>query len=319
MDSPGDPLHLVPWEKMEELSKKLLPHAPHSLHVYGAIRMALRWRGTEASRRITIYSTNDRFEDGGIVAIYKVTNSNDIRITFHCFKENVTSLKNALLTTGRIDWNSPETTIFFISIPEKLMPLTKDLVSYRNFKFLTSNHTNLIYEWKTIDQLDSCSSLCPQDVRLAPLSLESVDLIMNCWGVGGDLPGADEYIATLITHNPNLGVYSRSTGELRAFVLFSEFSLLTILYTMEEHRRKGYAQLLCNAMCEKLLPLGFIVGATIVKVNTASLALFESLGFQSSPNIFVNILAAPLSMNEPLVGPIKPKNPRPFLSKISKK
>ncbi|CAH0394728.1 unnamed protein product [Bemisia tabaci] len=111
---------------------------------------------------------------------------------------------------------------------------------------------------------------------------------MNCWGrlsvLGrGDHPGADEYIATLITHNPNPGVYSRSTEELRDFVLFSEFSLLTILYTIEKHRRKGYAQLLCNAMCEKVLPSGFIVGATVVKVNTALLALFKSLEFQQSP------------------------------------
>ncbi|CAH0392268.1 unnamed protein product [Bemisia tabaci] len=291
MDLPNDPLQPIPWTQMEGLSKKLLADAPYSLVMHGTIRMALRWRETEAGQRITIYSTNNRLDDAGIVGIYKKPGSKNYRITLYCFSEDTSVLQNALLKTQRFDWDSPDTTLFFSAIPEKLMPVLERTLPQRNCKF--EFKCNTTYKWRTPDQLDSCDHTCPPDVRLAPLSLEYVKLVQSHWF--DDVPDAADYITTLITHNQSMGAYSRSTGELCAFVLFSEFCTMTILHTMEEHRRKGYAQLIINAICQRLLAEGLIVGATVIEGNTASLKLFELLGFNTSRDFFLYTLATPLT------------------------
>ncbi|CAH0392272.1 unnamed protein product [Bemisia tabaci] len=234
------------------------------------------------------YTTSDRFEGAAIVGIFKISDSHDYRVTVYCFGEDTSMLQEALLRTNRIKWNSPESTIFFTAIPEKLLPVVQRCVSGQGFGIVQTE--NIVYQWKTPDHLNSLNYSCPPEVRVAPLGLEHVELIRKNWS---NLPASAEYIETLIKHNINLGVYSRATGELCAWVLCNEFCALTMMHTMENHRRKGYAQLLCNAMSERLLRAGIIARAVVMEENRPSLKLFESHKFRSSRDFFIYVLAMP--------------------------
>ncbi|CAH0774458.1 unnamed protein product [Bemisia tabaci] len=264
-------------------------------------QIALRWRNTDASKQIRIYTTSNKLESAGIVCVLKVMDARNHRISIHCIDKDTSALRHALLTTERINWSSPETTIFFTAFHENLLPIVQACLSHHNYKIIEYVNSlykfpaNLqaakhVYKWAIPDQLTLCTCSCPPEVRLAPLKLESLELIKSNWF---NHPDAAEYISTLIEHNPSLGVYSRTTGELRAWVLLSEFCALTMLHTVKKHRRKGYARLLVNTMCKTLLSEGLVVGAAILQGNIPSLKLFESLEFQSSQDSYVYTLAAP--------------------------
>ncbi|XP_072157332.1 glycine N-acyltransferase-like protein 3 [Bemisia tabaci] len=200
------------------------------------------------------------------------------------------NLQDALLTTNRFRWISSETMILFAAVAEKLMPLVENFVSHCKLEIRENDKT--IYKWRMPEQLGFGDIRCSPEVRLAPLGLESLEQIRSNWF---DIKGATEYLATLIKHNHTMGVYSRSSSELCAWVLFSEFCTLSALHTMEQHRRKGYAKLAIKAICERLLSEGLLIGATVHEHNTASLKLFDSLQFESSRDTFRYVVALPLN------------------------
>lgn len=286
---PIDPLQPVPSTRLKELSEKLLADVPQSLTVHGIVQTALEWQETDFSQRIGLYSTNEDFESSAIVGIFTVSESNDYSVSMYCFGEDTSELREALMTTSRINWGSPETTIVFTAIPERLLSVLEQCLSHHDFRIVQTEKS--LYNWKTPDQLKTCKYSCPPDVKLAPLGLESAELVRKYWH---NLPGAAEYIETLIKHNVTLGVYSCSTGELCAWVLCNQFYAFTMMHTMEGHRRKGYAQLLCNALSERLLRSGIIVRAVTMAYNKPSLSLFKAHQFKSSQNLFVYTLAMPL-------------------------
>ncbi|CAH0773751.1 unnamed protein product [Bemisia tabaci] len=232
---PEDPLHPVPWTRMDELSAKLRIDVPISQ-----------------------------------------PDSNDYRITLHCFNKETSALKNALIMTSRIEWKSPKTTVFFNAFHADLLSIVNECLSTHKFQIFTKR--NCIYKWKSPEQLVEHEISCPEDVFLAPVNLESLDMVRRH---RGQFPGVEEFVATLILHKPSLGVYSRRTGELCAWVLCNEYYALASLHTLEAHRRKGYAQLLCNALSEQLLRSNIVIGALVEDTNIPSLTLFKSLNFKS--------------------------------------
>nr|XP_018906360.1 PREDICTED: uncharacterized protein LOC109036529 [Bemisia tabaci] len=300
-----EPLQPLSWSKLEKLLEILRLDMPDALTVHGIVQTALRWRQTDASERIKVYTTGEKLGSAAIVCIYRVTDNLNYRVAMHCTNKNTSTLRNALLTTRRINWNSSETTIHFTAFHEKLLPILEECLPHHKFQMMEypsaagaprlPRVVNNVYKWITSNQLASCNFTCPPEVNLAPVGLESVELIRSNWF---NHPDAAEYIPALIKHNPSLGVYSRATGELCAWVLFSEFCALTMLHTVERHRRKGYSQLLINAICKRLLPEGLIVGAAVILENTASLRLFESLKFKSSQDYYSYVLAAPSAVDQ---------------------
>ncbi|XP_072157681.1 uncharacterized protein [Bemisia tabaci] len=200
-------------------------------------------------------------------------------VAVHSFTADTQVLTDALTTTRRIDWHSPKLAICFNGSPEELRPFIDECRARYALDVVFDDHLPE-KQWKTLDQLSSCSYTCPLDVRLAPLGTESVGLVQETWVA--KYPGTDEHIARFVTHNPSLGVYDIATGELRAWILCNECSEVALLYVTDDHRRKGYAQLLVNALSDQLLRAGIIAQARIRVVNKPSLKLFKTLGFNSS-------------------------------------
>ena len=60
--------------------------------------------------------------------------------------------------------------------------------------------------------------------------------------------------------------------------------MMVNLFTLPEHRRKGYAKLVTNALCRKLLEKGIVPYVNVDVDNKASQAMHRSMGFRGDVN-----------------------------------
>ncbi|XP_059393987.1 glycine N-acyltransferase-like protein 3 [Carassius carassius] len=118
-------------------------------------------------------------------------------------------------------------------------------------------------------------------LRLTPLSAAHAHLVNSTWKYGGD---SNSYNSVLnyITHNPSLCVIEEGSTEPVSWLLVYQHAALGLLYTLPQHRRKGYAKLLVSVMAKTLLERGHPVYCFVEKENDSSYKLFTSLGFQDS-------------------------------------
>ena len=64
--------------------------------------------------------------------------------------------------------------------------------------------------------------------------------------------------------------------------LLSNYGHIVHLYTLEEHRRKGYGKIVILSLMEQILEAGLVPVVEILVGNVASIKLFTQLGFVES-------------------------------------
>jgi len=90
-----------------------------------------------------------------------------------------------------------------------------------------------------------------------------------------------EDMALTITQLPSAGVFLKCNDELVSWaVCHPPSGGLNHLWTVEEHRRKGYAKLAAQYLSKRLAQSGHVPFVIIGTGNGASQQLFTSLGFQ---------------------------------------
>uniref|UniRef100_A0A673NC54 Glycine N-acyltransferase-like protein n=1 Tax=Sinocyclocheilus rhinocerous TaxID=307959 RepID=A0A673NC54_9TELE len=115
-------------------------------------------------------------------------------------------------------------------------------------------------------------------LRLAPLSAAHAHLVNSTWKYGGDRNSYNS-VQNYITHNPSLCVIQEGGTDL-----WYQHAALGLLYTLPQHRRKGYTKLLMSVMDKNFLDRAHPVSGFVEKENYSSYKLFTSLGFQNSPD-----------------------------------
>ncbi|XP_020365750.1 glycine N-acyltransferase-like protein 3 isoform X3 [Rhincodon typus] len=70
-----------------------------------------------------------------------------------------------------------------------------------------------------------------------------------------------------------------------SWLLTYPYGAMGLLYTLPEHRRKGYAKLLVTKMVKVLQNLGYPIYCFIEDENSRSYQLFQKLGFKEAPEI----------------------------------
>lgn len=118
-------------------------------------------------------------------------------------------------------------------------------------------------------------------LRFLSLSTAHAHLVNSTWKYGGD---ANSYnsVVNYITHNPSLCIIKEDGCEPVCWLLLYHHFALGILYTLPQHRRKGYAKLLVSVMSQNLLERGYPVYGFVEEENEPSYKLFTSLGFKHS-------------------------------------
>lgn len=113
--------------------------------------------------------------------------------------------------------------------------------------------------------------------RISSLNLSQVDMVNKTWKFGGNENGYRN-IKNLISNFPTCCIVD-TQGEPVAWILTYDYCALGILYTLPEHRGKGYAKVLISTMAKKLHAEGYPVYCFIEEDNMASYKLFQNLGF----------------------------------------
>lgn len=120
-------------------------------------------------------------------------------------------------------------------------------------------------------------------LSFAPLSTAHAHLVNSTWKYGGDSSSYNS-VLNYISHNPSLCVIEEGRTEPVSWLLVYPHAALGLLYTLPQHRCKGYARLLVSIMSKNLLEQGHPVYCFVEEENKPSYKLFTSLGFQNSPD-----------------------------------
>uniref|UniRef100_A0A672JJ11 Glycine N-acyltransferase-like protein n=1 Tax=Salarias fasciatus TaxID=181472 RepID=A0A672JJ11_SALFA len=105
--------------------------------------------------------------------------------------------------------------------------------------------------------------------RISSLKTSYVLLVNQTWKFGGN---QQSYIRHLINSQPV------------SWILVYDYGALGVLYTLPEHRGKGYAKVLISTMAKKLLAESHPVYCYIEEDNSLSYKLFKNLGFIEDPS-----------------------------------
>uniref|UniRef100_A0A3Q4H2N7 Glycine N-acyltransferase-like protein n=1 Tax=Neolamprologus brichardi TaxID=32507 RepID=A0A3Q4H2N7_NEOBR len=173
------------------------------------------------------------------------------------------SLRKMLTDENAVDWS----TYFMIGgIDVSHAPMLKQVSSDRRV-----NHK--VYTLVHLLELES---------RISSLNLSHVDLVNKTWKFGGDEKGY-RTIENLNSNFPSCCI-TDSQGQPVSWILVYDYCALGILYTLPEHRGKGYAKILISILAKKLHAEGYPVYCYIEEDNVLSYKLFKNLGFIEDPS-----------------------------------
>uniref|UniRef100_UPI00398EE871 glycine N-acyltransferase-like protein 3 isoform X2 n=1 Tax=Pristiophorus japonicus TaxID=55135 RepID=UPI00398EE871 len=133
-------------------------------------------------------------------------------------------------------------------------------------------------------RLDNLFHVWRADVasRISHLDLTHAQIVSRNWKFGNDT--SLEFIENVIANFPNYCILDETDNPV-SWLLSYNYGAMGLLYTLPEHRRKGYAKLLVATMVKTLQNLGYPIYCFIEEENDKSYQLFEKLGFKESPGI----------------------------------
>lgn len=99
----------------------------------------------------------------------------------------------------------------------------------------------------------------------------------------GKNDGAVRMIRNMIANFPSCCVLD-AEGKPVSWILTYASCAIGMLYTLPEHRGKGYAKILVSSLAERNHAQGYPVYCFIEEENTVSYRLFANLGFTEDPS-----------------------------------
>uniref|UniRef100_A0A3P9GZ03 Glycine N-acyltransferase-like protein n=1 Tax=Oryzias latipes TaxID=8090 RepID=A0A3P9GZ03_ORYLA len=117
---------------------------------------------------------------------------------------------------------------------------------------------------------------------LSSLSESHLDLVNQTWKFGKH-PGTLGMIRDMIAHFPSRCVLDPE-GRPVSWILTYAYCAMGMLYTLPEHRGRGYAKALIGSMARTLKAQGYPVFCFVEEENAVSYQLFTSMGFTEDPS-----------------------------------
>ncbi|XP_043107696.1 glycine N-acyltransferase [Puntigrus tetrazona] len=263
-------------EELKEAESVLKQSFPESIKVYGCIFNINRGK----PHNLEVIA--DRWPDFIVIICKpKVQGIKDREGDFNIYSiysKSKESLKNFLDTPGVIN---KHTFTLLAGVDIRHLGAVQEFADQHGLPWKTQGVMNVLFlqDERQLQFKDSYAGF-----RLAPLSAAHAHLVNSTWKYGGDRNSCNS-VLNYITHNPSLCVLEDGGGgEPVSWLLVYKHAALGLLYTLPQHRRKGYAKLLVSVMAKNLLGLGHPVYCFVEEENDLSNKLFTSLGFQNSPD-----------------------------------
>ncbi|XP_019726036.1 glycine N-acyltransferase-like protein 3 isoform X1 [Hippocampus comes] len=254
----------------------LLKHLPKSFQVYGYLHACNR------NKQTNIQIVVDTWPDFKVIICRPDPENKQAsdwrkKVTFYCLDEKM--LRKMLLEEDAIDWSADFT-----------------------FECFDNSHTGLLKEVSTQIQVSHTHLICAYQLylpnsshlvtpafnsdinsRISSLDLSHAHLVNQTWKFGGDELGYKK-IVRQISNFPSYCITDHQ-GQPVSWLLLHENLSLGMLYTLPEHRRKGYATVLVYTMAQRLLAEGYPVFTYVEEGNMVSFKMFKNLGFIDDPSV----------------------------------
>nr|XP_024660433.1 glycine N-acyltransferase-like protein 3 isoform X2 [Maylandia zebra] len=253
----------------------LLKHLPKSYKVYGFLY------GINRNKPTTLEVVVDTWPDFKVIICRPdPENKRDLnfmkKIAYYSTDEQ--SLRKMLTDENAVDWS----TYFMIGgLDVSHAPMLKQVSSDRrvNHKVYTLVHLLYLPDANHLHMPVVDSEL---ESRISSLNLSHVDLVNKTWKFGGDEKGYRK-IENLISNFPSCCI-TDSQGQPVSWILVYDYCALGMLYTLPEHRGKGYAKIVISTLAKKLHAEGYPVFCYIEEDNVLSYKLFKNMGFIEDPS-----------------------------------
>lgn len=119
-------------------------------------------------------------------------------------------------------------------------------------------------------------------ISLSSLDESHVSLVNQTWKFA-DSEGSARMIRNMIVNFPSCCVLD-AEGKPVSWILTYATCAMGMLYTLPEHRGKGYAKVLVSSMAKRLYAQGYPVYCFTEEENAISYKLFTNLGFTEDPS-----------------------------------
>lgn len=256
-------------EDLKNLEIDLKNYFPQSLQAYGCV-LLLNRTGQSADPSIVLVDQWPEFRVVLIKPEYREKGDSFKDVTV--FSKNDDYLRDLLAQRDVIDWKK------FVCLAAELkhekmlevvavnrgVPVKKEAVC----------HMLVLRDPSKLPAFDSLS------LKLSSLNESHLELVNSSWKFGCE--DSKVMIKNMIVNFPSCCVLD-SDDQPVAWLLTYVSCALGILYTLPEHRGKGYAKALVTVMSKKLHSQGCPVYCFTEEENQLSYRLFTSLGFTDEP------------------------------------
>ncbi|XP_026166050.1 glycine N-acyltransferase-like [Mastacembelus armatus] len=134
----------------------------------------------------------------------------------------------------------------------------------------------------TLEDVSKLPSIDSSGIAVRSLDESHISLVNRAWKFG-DNEMSVRMIQNMIMNFPTCCVLD-TEGRPVSWILTYASCAIGMLYTVPEHRGKGYAKVLISTMAKKLHALDYPVYCFIEEENMVSYRLFKKLGFTEDPS-----------------------------------
>nr|XP_055026895.1 uncharacterized protein LOC129416586 [Misgurnus anguillicaudatus] len=262
-------MYQLTTKELKTLEVDLKKYFPHSLQVYGYI-FHLNRIGQRADP-ISVFV--DHWPEFQVVLIKPdILEKGDHFKDLSVFSKNEGHLRDILAQTDIIHWN----TFICLAIDLHHREILETIAANKGVPVNKAAVCRMmvLQEPSKIVPVDSLS------LKISSLNESHIALINNTWKFGNE--HSIRMIRNMILNFPSCCVLD-SDDQPVAWVLTYTFGAMGMLYTIPEHRRKGYAKALVSIMSRRLHSQGYPVYCYIEEENQVSYRLFTNLGFTKDP------------------------------------
>lgn len=261
-------------DELKEAETSLYAHLPKAIKVYGFV-FAMN-RGKPNTLEILV----DSWPAFTTIIVRPDPNNGRAKdfmkkVTLYSTDEEV--LRRMLTVENAIDWS----TYFLIGgCDMRHLPMLKEISAARGVRMKGLSLVHLM----TLPEPGHLLQLITSDLesRITVLNESHADVVNKTWKFGGDDKGYRN-VLHLISHFPTCCITDENNQPV-SWVLLYDYCAMGMLYTLPEHRGKGYAKALVTTMAKRLHCQGYPVYCFIEECNQVSCKLFTSLGFTEDPS-----------------------------------
>ncbi|XP_029305846.1 glycine N-acyltransferase-like protein 3 [Cottoperca gobio] len=261
-------------DELQIAEEVLLKHLPKSFKVYGILY------GINRNKPSTLDVVVDTWPDFKVIICRpdpKNKHALEFRKKVIIYSMDEQILMKMLTEENAIDWS----TLFCIGgFDVSHVPMLKEMSSEREVNNRCFVKVHLLYLPASTHLLTPAAN-SELESRISSLNLSHVDLVNKTWKFGGNKQGYRN-IKNLIGNFPSCCI-TDGQGQPVSWILVYDYCAMGMLYTLPEHRGKGYAKVLVSSMAKKLHTEGYPVYCFIEEENEVSYKLFRNLGFIEDP------------------------------------